>query len=73
MYLTFNLKKMEQNYKPVPIADKFYISLETYCNYHSKWVSGIFKDWNGDDLVFFRKTDAEDWIETRRAICKVYP
>jgi len=59
---------MERNYKAVQIFDKFYISLETYSNYHSEWTEGLFKDMNGDDLEFIRNIDAENWIDARRDI-----
>jgi len=59
---------MERNYKVVQIFDKFYVSMETYSNYHSKWIEGLFKDMNGDDLEFIRKNDAENWIDARRDI-----
>jgi len=59
---------MERNYKVIQILDKYYIELETYSNSHSKWITGIFKDMNGDDLAFFLINDAENWIDARRDI-----
>ena len=61
-------KKVERNYKAVKFLNKWYVQYEYYNRFQEKWLKKLFNDWNGDDLEFYSKKDADNWIDARIGI-----
>lgn len=63
---------MERNYEAVNLLNKWYVEYEYYDTLEDKWVKNLFKDWNNENLEFYIKQHADDWIEARIAIMKIH-
>jgi len=61
----------EKNYKPILVGDVYQIEYEYYNRYLGKFVKGMFKDWNGNNLVFCLGLHAQQWILARIDIMSV--
>lgn len=46
----------------------FKIQYERFYNFHQEWKEEYFKDRDGEDLEFYSKKHADDWIEARIGI-----
>jgi len=58
--------------KVVPIGKMFCIQYYYYDNISNTWKSTIFKDINGDNLLFPTHESANDWLISRNEIDKIF-